>query len=317
MQHEKPLWTPSDAEIKQSPMYRFMKWCSDRAGRDFADYDAFHDWSVEDRGAFWSAVWDYCGVKGEKGERLLTDGDVMLAARFFPDARLNFAENLLPRAGEDDAMIFRGEDKAEDRWSWDRLRNAVSRLQQAFRDMGIGKGDRVAAMMPNMPETVALMLAAASIGAIWSSCSPDFGEQGVLDRFGQIEPKLFIAIDGYWYAGKKQDVAEKVKAVATKLGVPLVVVTYAGVMRTLSPPRCREPKHSPVWWRPMSRGTSPTNRFPSPIRSTFSSRPARPACLNASFIRPAARCCSTSRNSASIAGFSPENASSTSPPAAG
>jgi acetoacetyl-CoA synthetase len=228
MQHEKPLWTPSDAEIKQSPMYRFMQWCSDRAGRDFADYDAFHDWSVEDRGAFWSAVWDYCGVKGEKGERLLTDGDVMLGARFFPDARLNFAENLLPRAGEDDAMIFRGEDKAEDRWSWDRLRNAVSRLQQAFRDMGIGKGDRVAAMMPNMPETVALMLAAASIGAIWSSCSPDFGEQGVLDRFGQIEPKLFIAIDGYWYAGKKQDVAEKVKAVATKLGVPLVVVTYAG-----------------------------------------------------------------------------------------
>jgi acetoacetyl-CoA synthetase len=228
MQQEMPLWTPSDTQIKQSPMYKFMQWCGARAGREFADSDAFHQWSIDDRAAFWSAVWDYCGVKGEKGERLLENGNVMLEARFFPDARLNFAENLLSLSGDDDAMIFRGEDKAEDRWSWDRLRHAVSRLQQAFRAMGIGKGDRVAAMVPNMPETVALMLAAASIGAIWSSCSPDFGEQGVLDRFGQIEPKLFLAVDGYWYNGKRQDVAEKVKAVSEKLGVPLVVIAYAG-----------------------------------------------------------------------------------------
>lgn len=228
MQQEMPLWTPSDTQIKQSPMYKFMQWCGARAGREFADSDAFHQWSIDDRAAFWSAVWDYCGVKGEKGERLLENGDVMLEARFFPDARLNFAENLLSLSGDDDAMIFRGEDKAEDRWSWDRLRHAVSRLQQAFRAMGIGKGDRVAAMVPNMPETVALMLATASIGAIWSSCSPDFGEQGVLDRFGQIEPKLFLAVDGYWYNGKRQDVAEKVKAVSERLDVPLVVIAYAG-----------------------------------------------------------------------------------------
>ncbi|MBW8282336.1 MAG: AMP-binding protein, partial [Rhizobium sp.] len=194
MQQDMPLWTPSDSQIKSSPMYRFMTWCGTRAGRDFSDYDAFHQWSVDDRAGFWSAVWDYCGVKGEKGERLLENGDVMLGARFFPDARLNFAENLLSESGDEDAMIFRGEDKVEDRWSWDRLRHAVSRLQQAFRAMGIAKGDRIAAMVPNMPETVALMLAAASIGAIWSSCSPDFGEQGVLDRFGQIEPKLFVAV---------------------------------------------------------------------------------------------------------------------------
>ncbi|ATN33104.1 acetoacetate--CoA ligase [Rhizobium sp. ACO-34A] len=234
MQEDKPLWAPSDAFIRQTPMYRFMQWSAGRIGREFADYDDFHAWSIEDRTGFWSAVWDYCGVKGDKGDVVLENGDVMLDARFFPKAKLNFAENLLAGSGDGDAIVFRGEDKAEDRWSWDRLTNAVSRLQQAFKARGIGEGDRIAAMMPNMPETVALMLAAASLGAIWSSCSPDFGEQGVLDRFGQIEPKLFIAVDGYWYNGKKQDVAEKVKAVSAKLGSPLVVVTYAGDAEALA-----------------------------------------------------------------------------------
>ncbi len=234
MQEDKPLWVPSDAFIKQTPMHRFTQWCGERIGREFTDHDDFHAWSIEDRAGFWSAVWDYCGVKGNKGDVVLENGDVMLEARFFPQAQLNFAENLLAGAGEGDAIVFRGEDKAEDRWSWDRLLSAVSRLQQAFQERGIGEGDRIAAMMPNMPETVALMLAAASLGAIWSSCSPDFGEQGVLDRFGQIEPKLFIAVDGYWYNGKKQDVAEKVKAVSAKLGSPLVVVTYAGDAEALA-----------------------------------------------------------------------------------
>ncbi|MBB3395321.1 acyl-coenzyme A synthetase/AMP-(fatty) acid ligase [Rhizobium sp. BK060] len=135
-------------------------------------------------------------------------------ARFFPDAQLNYAENLLVKQGAADALLFRGEDKVNYRWSWDKLHSTVSKLQQAFRAMGIGKGDRVSAMMPNMPETIACMLASASIGAIWSSCSPDFGEQGVLDRFGQIEPKLFITCDAYWYNGKLQDVGDKVRAVA-------------------------------------------------------------------------------------------------------
>jgi acetoacetyl-CoA synthetase len=228
LDQEKPLWTPSEEEQRKTPLYRFIRWCEERHARRFADSDAFHAWSTEERGEFWSAVWDFCEVKGERGEAALVDGDDMLAARFFPQARLNFAENLLRCDGDGDALIFRGEDKVRDRWSWSRLRSDVSRLQQAFRDMGIGSGDRIAAMMPNMPETIACMLAAASLGAIWSSCSPDFGEQGVLDRFGQIEPKLFIACDGYWYNGKKQDVFEKVRAVAAKLSAPVVVVPYAG-----------------------------------------------------------------------------------------
>ncbi|WP_082510846.1 MULTISPECIES: acetoacetate--CoA ligase [unclassified Rhizobium] len=223
-----PLWVPTDAFKADQPLTQFIEWCGSTLGSPFADYEAFYDWSIRDRGAFWSAVWDYCGVKGSKGSVALADGDVMLKARFFPEAQLNFAENLLAHAGEGDALIFRGENKVSDRWSWQRLTAVVSRLQQAMQAMGIGAGDRVAAMMPNMPETIALMLAASSLGAIWSSCSPDFGEQGVLDRFGQIQPSLFIACDGYWYNGKRQDVADKVVAVAEKLGVPVLVIPYAG-----------------------------------------------------------------------------------------
>ncbi|KQZ50924.1 acetoacetyl-CoA synthetase [Rhizobium sp. Root149] len=225
---EMPLWTPSEDFKNAQPLSRFMTWLSEREGTTFPDVDALHVWSVENRDKFWSAIWDFCGVEGEKGEHALIDDGRMLEARFFPDARLNFAQNLLRQSGETDALIFRGEDKVSYRWGWDELKGRVSRLQQAFAAMGIGEGDRVAAMMPNLPETIACMLAATSLGAIWSSCSPDFGPQGVLDRFGQIEPKLFITCDGYWYNGKLQDVSAKVRDVAAELKVPVLVVPYAG-----------------------------------------------------------------------------------------
>ncbi|OCP04883.1 MULTISPECIES: acetoacetate--CoA ligase [unclassified Ensifer] len=228
MQAEQPLWVPGPEIRAHSPMAEFMAWCSNRFGKSFADYDAFHAWSVAEGGDFWTAVWEHCGVIGERGNAALVNGDRMLDARFFPEAKLNFAENLLRETGDGDALVFRGEDKVSYRWSWSDLRALVSRLQQALKAEGIGPGDRVAAMMPNMPETIALMLATASIGAIWSSCSPDFGEQGVLDRFGQIAPKLFIACDGYWYNGKRQDVDAKVRAVSKTLSVPVLIVPYAG-----------------------------------------------------------------------------------------
>ncbi|NLS00160.1 acetoacetate--CoA ligase [Rhizobium sp. P38BS-XIX] len=228
MQDQQLLWTPSEEFRHKSPMFAFMQECNRRFGLSMSDFNGLHAWSIADRENFWTAIWDFCGVKGERGERALINGDQMLDARFFPDAELNFAENLLSRSGEGDALVFWGEDKVRDRWSWDRLASMVSRLQQAYRGMGIGKGDRVAAMMPNMPETIACMLAAASIGAIWSSCSPDFGEQGVMDRFGQIEPKLFIVCSGYWYGGKLQDVTAKVAAISKRLNAPTLVVPYAG-----------------------------------------------------------------------------------------
>ncbi len=229
----RPLWSPSPERATQTAMAAFMAQASGYAGRSFSNYAELHRWSVDDRGAFWSLLWDFCGVIGDKGEHLLVDGDRMPGASFFPDARLNFAENLLRKRGAGDAIVFKGEDKVLRRLSWDELHAQVSRIQQLFRSLGVRAGDRVAAMMPNMPETVACMLATASLGAVWSSCSPDFGEQGVLDRFGQIEPVVFLAPDGYWYNGKQNDVSAKVKAVLAKLPSvrQALLVDYLGTAR--------------------------------------------------------------------------------------
>ncbi|PRD41184.1 acetoacetate--CoA ligase [Phyllobacterium phragmitis] len=227
---KRPLWAPDEAAIAASPLTDFIQAARAATGLALPDYDTLYNWSVEDREAFWSLVWDWSGIIGEKGGRILLDGDRMPGAQFFPDANLNYAENLLRQSGAGDALVFRGEDKVERRLSWDELHALVSRLQQFLRASGVGRGDRVAAMMPNMPETIAAMLATASIGAIWSSCSPDFGEQGVLDRFSQIEPLVFIACDGYWYNGKKIEVAEKIAAIARQLPAvrKVLVVDYLG-----------------------------------------------------------------------------------------
>jgi acetoacetyl-CoA synthetase len=193
-------------------------------------YRELHAWSVTHRPEFWDLVWDFTEVVGEKGTRVLIEGDRMPGARFFPNARLNFAENLLRRRDGKAAIVFRGEDKVLRRVTWAELASLVSRLQQALAASGVQKGDRVAAMLPNLPESVALMLAVTSLGAIFSSCSPDFGERGVLDRFGQIEPKVFVASDGYWYAGKRVEIADKLKTIAASLPTAgkVVIVPYLG-----------------------------------------------------------------------------------------
>ncbi len=219
-----PLWSPDQRRLDDSPWMAFAGFAGERTGLSLADPFALQDWSVTDREGFWSALWEFCDVRGDKGERIVENGDAMPGARFFPDARLNFAENLLTRTGSEPAILFRAEDKLSRQMSWDELSALVSRLQQAFRAHGVEKGDRISAMMPNMPETIACMLAAASIGAIWSSCSPDFGVKGVLDRFGQIEPKLFISCDGYWYNGKRQEVADKLIEIAAALKPAATVI---------------------------------------------------------------------------------------------
>jgi acetoacetyl-CoA synthetase len=229
MAKDEPLYTPDPDHARKSGMADFTAWLERRTGSRFASYAELHAHSITDIDGFWDAVWDYCGVVGEKGTTISINGDRMPGARFFPQARLNFAENLLREDGAAEAMVFRAEDKVERRVSRSELLEMVSRLQQALAAAGVGKGDRVAAMIANMPEAVAGMLAAASLGAIWSSCSPDFGVQGVLDRFGQIEPKVFIACDGYWYAGKEIAVAEKVAEISSGLSpVKTVIVPLLG-----------------------------------------------------------------------------------------
>ncbi|HJS36744.1 MAG TPA: acetoacetate--CoA ligase [Burkholderiales bacterium] len=200
---EQPLWTPDPARAGQTGMARFMR----LAGKK--DYAELHRWSVERSEDFWSLLWKFAEVRGEPGERRLVHGERMPGAHWFPDARLNFAENLLRDPDDAPAMVFWGEDQVKRRVSRRELHELVSRLQQALRAEGVGKGDRVAGYLPNLPEAVAATLATASLGAIWSSCSPDFGVQGVLDRFGQIEPKVLFCADRYLYSGKEFDLREK------------------------------------------------------------------------------------------------------------
>src|SRR5947207_3316239 len=191
------MWTPTPERAAQTDMARVIGLAGKKS------YDELHAWSVAERGAFWNLVWEFCGVKGQKGARTLVDGDRMPGALWFPDARLNFAENLLGSRDHRDAIVFWGEDRVKRRLSHRNLYDLVSRLSQALADAGVKKGDRVAGYLPNLPEATAAMLATASLGAVWSSCSPDFGVQGVLDRFGQIQPRVLFCADGYRYAGKE------------------------------------------------------------------------------------------------------------------
>jgi len=214
-----PLWQPSEARVAAATLTRFVGAANQRHGLSLAGYDAVYDWSLSDMPAFWELVRDELGLIGDFTGPTLVDADKMPGAKFFPEAKVCFAENMLQHAGDGsgEALIFWAEDKVKRRMSWGELRDLVSRLQQALAAEGVGPGDRVAGFMPNMPETIAATLAASSLGAIWSSCSPDFGVTGVLDRFGQIEPKVLFAPDGYYYNGKTIDVAERVKEFTAEL----------------------------------------------------------------------------------------------------
>lgn len=205
-----PLWTPSKDRIAGSRMEAFRRKAETASGKKLPDYAALWRWSVEDPAAFWDLAWDDLGVIGDKGGRVLENPTAMPGARFFPDGRLNYAENLLRRRDDADAIVFRGEDKVARRLSFRELYDSVSRLRQALMDMGVGPGDRVAGFVSHMPEAVIGLLAASSLGAVWSSASPDFGVQGVVDRFGQIAPKVLIAVDGYYYNGKVIDCLPKI-----------------------------------------------------------------------------------------------------------
>ncbi len=228
---EKPLWRPSPVRIAAANLTAFRAQVAQDWGVRTTDFPSLWRWSVAQPARFWTSVWDFCGVVAEtRGRRALVHPSRMPGAKFFPDARLNFAENLLRRRDSGQAMVFWGEDKVRRSLSWGEVYDTVSRLAQALKAEGVKAGDRVAGYLPNLPETAMAMMAASAIGAIWSSCSPDFGVQGVLDRFGQIEPVVLFAADGYYYGGKTFASADKLPAILEKLPSVrrAVVIPYIG-----------------------------------------------------------------------------------------
>jgi acetoacetyl-CoA synthetase len=222
------LWTPSAERAAKTELAKFMK----LAGK--SSYAELHRWSIESSADFWELVWRFGQVRGDPGGARLINPEMMPGAKFFPEARLNYAENLLRGRGASEAIVFWGEDRIQRRLTQENLYDLVSRLAQALADAGVKKGDRVGGYLPNVPEAAAALLASASLGAVWSSCSPDFGVQGVLDRFGQIEPKILFCADGYLYNGKEFDSQEKVSAVLDQLPSvqECVVIDYLGAPAT-------------------------------------------------------------------------------------
>jgi acetoacetyl-CoA synthetase len=232
-----PLWRPAPERASRTNMAAFLHVAGERRSENIADYETLYRWSIESPTEFWSLLWDWCGVvAARRSDRVLIDGDRMPGAKWFPDAQLNFAENLLKRRDATDALVFWGEDRIKRRLSHADLYLAVARFSAALRAQGVKPGDRVAAYLPNMPETIVCMLATASIGAVFSSASPDFGVQGVVDRFGQIEPTILIAVDGYYYRGKKVDCLGKLREVVDRLPSveQTVVVPYVYERHDLS-----------------------------------------------------------------------------------
>ena len=213
------LWQPSSSRIATANITAFVRQVESKTGQSLPDFNAVHAWSVAQPDVFWECLWDFCGLPPRSpDERTVENRDHMPGARWFPDSRINFASHLLTRWDDSPAMVFRSENSVRRVVSHAELYGQVADIAAALRSTGVEAGDRVCAFMPNMPETVSAMLASASLGAIWSSCSPDFGVQGVLDRFGQIEPKVLFSADGYFYNGNSHDSLDKLNAI--RAGLP-------------------------------------------------------------------------------------------------
>jgi acetoacetyl-CoA synthetase len=223
-----PIWEPSADRIAAARMTAFMHHVREKSARDCANYSDLYRYSIDQPSDFWRDVWNFCGIRGEMGTRLVENPDKMPGAKFFPDARLNFAENLLRRRDNGPALIFNGEGRHRT-VTYAELYADVGRFANALREAGIRPGDRVAAYMPNLPETIVAALGTASIGAVWSSCSPDFGVQGVVDRFGQIAPRVLVAADGYFFGGKHFDIKPRLAEIQRALPSveQTIVVPYA------------------------------------------------------------------------------------------
>ncbi len=225
----KMLWKPSAEQIEQTNMYRFMNSINERHNRNFSEYSALYEWSVENIADFWAAMWEFVDIRASKPyDQVVDDVTKMPGAHWFAGTRLNFAENLLRFRDGQVALTFKGEGRDAVHLTYAELYDEVARLARSLRDMGIAPGDRVVGFMPNMPQSIIAMLAAASMGAVWSSCSPDFGIKGVLDRFGQIKPRVLFTANGYSFKGKPIDSLQRIGDILKQLPSieKVVVVPY-------------------------------------------------------------------------------------------
>ncbi len=225
----KLLWQPSEERIKATNMYRFMNIVNEKFNKDFKDYPALWEWSVDNIEDFWSTTWDFIDIKASQSyDKAIDDPKKMPGAKFFVNSKLNFAENLLQFRNDNLALIFRGEDSVRRTLTYNQLYDEVAKTAASLKALGVVKGDRVVGFVPNMPESIIAMLAATSLGAIWSSCSPDFGIKGVLDRFGQTRPKVLFTADGYFFKGKPLDSIERIAGIVKEIPSieRIVVVPY-------------------------------------------------------------------------------------------
>lgn len=234
---DEPIWRPTVEQIENANLSKFQVYLAEQGLKDEGDYASLHRWSIEDSEAFWCAVWDFAAIRSsEPGEIVLENDAEMFGSRWFPEARLNYAKNLLRTKKSELASIVAWNEFGRQRsWSFVELHDQTARLARSLKAMSVQKGDRIAAYMPNLPENVAMLAAAASIGAVWSSCSPDFGESGVIDRFGQIGPKVLMVADGYWFKGKRVDLLDRAKSLAEKLPTVEKVILVPYVDRNAKP----------------------------------------------------------------------------------
>ena len=223
------VWTPSQDQILNSNLKKFTEFVEENTGKHFKSYDELHHFSISNP-EFWRFIIEFCKVEGEWNGPIY-EGENIFSAQWFPQSKLNFAENMLKNRSDDEALIFRCEDRISETLSFAELYNQVSKTAQHLKELGVTKGDRVAGFLPNFAGSIVAMLATASVGAIWSSCSPDFGEQGVIDRFGQIEPKVLFCVDGYFYNGKTHNCLDKIKSFTARLPSlkQVVIFDYASL----------------------------------------------------------------------------------------
>lgn len=223
------VWIPSQDQILNSNLKKFTDFVEENTGKHLKSYDELHHFSISNP-EFWRFIIEFCKVEGEWNGPIY-EGENIFSAKWFPQSKLNFAENMLKNRSDNEALIFRCEDRISETLSFAELYNQVSKTAQHLKELGVTKGDRVAGFLPNFAGSIVAMLATASVGAIWSSCSPDFGEQGVIDRFGQIEPKVLFCVDGYFYNGKTHNCLDKIKSFTARLPSlkQVVIFDYASL----------------------------------------------------------------------------------------